>query len=122
MKKQNTRLNIVIQLALIAGIVLIVNLISDNFFKRYDLTDDGRHTISEVSEQYLDTLPQNVFVTIYYGGELPTHYKQFEDGMKTLLDELVISGNGHFDYQFVDPTSDPASCSALRRGSCTPFA
>ncbi len=119
--KKNPRLAILIQLGLIAGIALIVSLISSNFFKRFDLTDDGRHTISEVSGQYLDTLPQNVFVTVYYGGDLPTHYKQFEDGMRTLLDELVLSGNGHFDYQFVDPTSDPGIMKRFSDRQLYPF-
>lgn len=119
--KRKTRLHIVLQLGLIAGIVLVVNLISSNLFKRYDLTDDGRHTISEVSAEYLDTLPQNVFVTVYYGGELPTHYKQFEEGMRTLLDELVISGNGHFDFQFVDPASDPGIMQRFAARQFYPF-
>ncbi len=119
--KQKTRLSILIQLGLVIGIVLVISLISGNFFRRYDLTDDGRHTISEVSKEYLDTLPKNVFVTVYYGGDLPTHYKQFEDGMRTLLDELVLSGNGHFDFQFVDPTTDPGIMKRFADKQLYPF-
>ena len=104
--KQKTKFNFAIQLVIVVGIVVVLNAFSSSIFRRFDLTDDSRHTLSEVSESYLDTLPEQAYVTIYYGGELPTHYKQFEDGMRTLLEELTISSNGHLDYQFVDPGED----------------
>lgn len=106
--QRNGKLNLLVQLMIVLGIVLVVNLISGSVFTRFDLTDDGRHTISEVSAEYLDTLDDRAFVTIYYGGDIPTHYKQFEDGMRTLLEELSLSSNDHLDYQFVDPGEDPS--------------
>lgn len=100
------KFSVALQMLIVIGIVVVLNLFSGSIFRRFDLTDDSRHTISEVSESYLDTLPEQAFVTIYYGGDLPTHYKQFEDGMRTLLEELTLSANGHLDYQFVDPGED----------------
>lgn len=121
MKQKNPKLQILVQLGLVVAILLVVGLISGSFFKRFDLTDDGRHTISDVSTDYLDTLSGNVFVTIYYGGDLPTHYKQFEDGMRTLLDELEIGSGGHFHYQFVDPSSDPGIYGRFQQKGLYPF-
>lgn len=105
--KKHTKRNLLIQVALVAAIVVIVNLISANVFRRIDLTDDNRHTVSNASREYLDSLDQNVFVSVYYGGELPTHYKQLENEMRTFLEELSLHSGGKLDYQFVDPTADP---------------
>ncbi|HHG83894.1 MAG TPA: hypothetical protein ENJ82_04030, partial [Bacteroidetes bacterium] len=101
------RINTTLQILLLVGIVLLVNLISGSYFKRIDLTDDNRHTISEASKDLLKELNQSIFVTVYYGGDLPTHYKQFEDQMRTLLTELNLSSDGKLDFQFIDPTEDP---------------
>jgi ABC-2 type transport system permease protein len=119
--KQKTKLNFALQLLIVVGIVVVINAFSSSIFRRIDLTDDKRHTISEVSESYLDTLPEQAYVTIYYGGELPTHYKQFEDGMRTLLEELTISANGHLDYQFVDPGEDQGIIQRFAAKGLYPF-
>lgn len=119
--KGTTKLNTALQLLIILGILVVANVLSSTLFRRYDLTDDGRHTISEVSKEYLDTLPDQAFVTIYYGGDLPTHYKQFEDGMRTLLDELTLGSNGHLDYQFVDPGDDPGILQRFAAKGLYPF-
>ncbi|MBL0016325.1 MAG: Gldg family protein [Bacteroidetes bacterium] len=119
--KQKTKFNFAIQLVIVVGIVVVLNAFSSSIFRRFDLTDDSRHTISEVSESYLDTLPEQAYVTIYYGGELPTHYKQFEDGMRTLLEELTISSNGHLDYQFVDPGEDQGIIQRFAAKGLYPF-
>lgn len=119
--QQNVKIIIGIQLLVILGIVAVINLISGSVFRRFDLTDDGRHTISEVSKAYLDTLPDQAYVTVYYGGELPTHYKQFEEGMRTLLEEFRSSSNGHLDYQFVDPGDDPSILKRFASKGLYPF-
>jgi ABC-2 type transport system permease protein len=119
--KPKGRLGIAIQLFLVIAIIVILNLFSGSIFKRFDLTDDDRHTISEVSAQYLDTLPDQAFVTIYYGGKLPTHYKQFEDGMRTLLDELTLNSGGHLDYQFVNPGDEPDILNRFAAKGLFPF-
>lgn len=119
--KPKGKMGIAVQLGIILAIIVVLNLISGSIFKRFDLTDDGRHTVSEVSREYLDTLPEQAFVTVYYGGELPTHYKQFEDGMKTLLDELVIGSNDHLDYQFINPEDDPGILQRFAAKGLYPF-
>lgn len=103
-KKQ---INTTIQIAILVAIVLFANLISGSVFRRIDLTDDGRFTVSKASAKLVEELPKQVFVTIYYGGDLPTYYKNFEAGMQTYLQELALSSDDNIDFQFVNPADDP---------------
>ena len=61
--QRNGKFNLLLQLMIVLGIVLVVNLISGSVFTRFDLTDDGRDTLSEVSAEYLDTLDDRAFVS-----------------------------------------------------------
>lgn len=98
----------IISILIAIAIAIVVNLIAGSVYRRIDLTDDERHTISDASAELLQSLPNQVFVTIYYGGDLPTHYKQFEIGMKTLLEEFNLRSDGRLDYQFISPLEDPS--------------
>jgi ABC-2 type transport system permease protein len=90
------------------AIIIVVNLIGENVFHRFDLTDDQRHTVSDASAELLESLPNQVFVTVYYGGDLPTHYKEYEIGMRTFLQALTLKSDGKLDYQFINPIEDPS--------------
>lgn len=101
------KLNVTVQILALLGLILIVNLFASSFFGRADLTDDKRHTISDYSAQLLNQIEHPAFITIYYGGELPLYYKSFEEGMANLMEEMALSSDGNFDYQFVNPQEDP---------------
>lgn len=106
--------NLVIQVLAIIGIVVLVNVFGGSIFSRFDLTDDQRHTISEVSEELVVNLKHPAFVTIYFGGDLPPYYETYEEGMENLLSEMSIASDGMFDYQFIDPSNDPEMLERFR--------
>ncbi|MEM7040516.1 MAG: Gldg family protein, partial [Bacteroidota bacterium] len=93
-------------LALI-GIIVFVNLIGNKLYTRIDLTGDRRHSVSEVSKEIMGNLKSPLFITCYYGGDLPPYYKKFEEGIANYLNELIPYANGNFDFQFVTPKDDP---------------
>jgi ABC-2 type transport system permease protein len=119
--KGNSKLNTTIQILLLVGIVVVVNVLAGSFSKRYDLTDDQRHTVSEVSIDLLENLKSSVFVTVYYGGELPTHYKQLEDQIRTLLTEMQRASDYNLDFQFVNPSEDPTIFRRFAEKQLFPF-
>jgi len=105
--KRKKRINTVLQLLLIVGLIVVVNVFGSSFFSRIDLTDDQRHTISPVSKELLAKLQHPALVTIYFGGELPPYYETYEEAMRNMLDEMRLHGGGNFDYQFINPAEDP---------------
>lgn len=100
-KKLSTTL---IETALGIGVTLAVILLSNTFFLRFDLTEDGRYSVSDVSKELLSGLDKEVFITIYYTGNMPPYYKNLEEGLETYLSELENYAGGNLRFQFVDPT------------------
>lgn len=119
--KGNQKFNTTLQILILVGIVLLVNFIASGISRRIDLTDDNRHTVSDVSVDLLQDLQSSVFVTVYYGGDLPTHYKQLEEQMRTLLREMQIASDFKLDFQFIDPTEDPGIFRRFAEKQLYPF-
>lgn len=100
------KINIAVQTGIVIGILLFLNLIGSRWFRRVDLTEDERFSVSEATVQMLDSLESGVVITVYFTGEMPTKYKYLEDGIRTFLIELSAYSNGNLNFQFKDPTGD----------------
>lgn len=111
-KKQKN--NLLVQVIATIGIIVLINVFGSRIFSRLDLTDDQRHTISEVSKELVVNLKRPAFVTIYFSGDLPPYYENYEEGMENLLSEIAIASDGMFDYQFIDPSNDPEMIERFR--------
>ncbi len=109
MVKMNNRKKIKIQnisrLLTIVGIVLIINIISSNYFKRFDLTAEKRYTLTDYTKKTLQNVEGQIFITVYLDGEdLPLQFKKFRSSVKEILDVFGVYSNENFNYEFVNPT------------------
>jgi gliding-associated putative ABC transporter substrate-binding component GldG len=91
----------------IIGIVILIvlNVAAAHLFFRVDLTEDKRYTISEATQQVLENLDEQVFVTIYLTGDLPASFKRLENSIREQLDEFKVYGGRNIRYVFTDPTA-----------------
>ena len=69
MKKNKTLIYI---LAVIIGLI-IVNVISSNIYKRFDLTKDKRYTLSKVSKSLVENLDAPLVIDVFLEGDFPDH-------------------------------------------------
>ena len=69
MKK--TAINI---LGVLAGLVLI-NFISGKVYKRYDLTEDKRYTLSESSKALVRELEAPIIIDMFLEGDFPSEFR-----------------------------------------------
>jgi gliding-associated putative ABC transporter substrate-binding component GldG len=91
---------------LVVGIVLIVNLISQDFFLRLDFTQGKQYTMSKATKEILRNLEQPVTVKAYYSENLPPDVAKGKKEMKELLIEYSNISKGNLVYEFLDPNSD----------------
>ncbi len=102
MKKQT----ILIQLVVIAAIVVVANLLSNQLYFRLDFTEDKRYTLSEATKDVLDDLGEVITVTAYFSDDLPpqllNNRKDFED----MLIEYEQRSGGNVVYEFINPNED----------------
>ncbi len=100
----NKKKNISVIFILSFGLV-ILNFISNSIYKRFDLTEDGRYTLSKPAIDILNTIDKNIYITVYLEGDFPTEFKRLQIETRQLLEELN-SKNSKIRFKFSDPLDD----------------
>lgn len=97
----------VISLILIGGIILLLNLLSKDFFLRFDLTQDQSYTLSQATKDILDELEEPVTVSAYFTKDLPQQYNKSLTDFKNLLREYSTRSGGMVNFEFINPNESP---------------
>ena len=91
---------------LIAGIVIILNLVSLNVFRRLDLTEGHLFSLSKASKETVRNLDDKLVVKAYFSDDLPAPYNNQARYLRDQLDEYKAYSKGRFQYEFIDPGSE----------------
>ncbi len=86
----------------VIGLLGVVLLCSNSFYKRFDLTKNKRYTLSETSKNTLSKINKNVFVTVFLKGDFPAEFKRLQTETEQFLEELKTE-NSHIHYKFISP-------------------
>lgn len=92
---------------LIIGILFLVNIISTDFFVRFDLTENQRYTLSDATEDIVENLLEPVTVKAYFSENLPPNVAQTRQDFKDLLVEYASMSDGNLVYEFINPNENP---------------
>lgn len=92
---------------LLMGIGLICFL-GRFFYFRIDLTEDKRYSLHAVTKNILADLEEELHVTVYLEGDLPTGFKQLRRATRELLEECKVYARHHLQYQFIDLDKVPS--------------
>lgn len=86
------------------AIILFGYLLSLKFI-RFDLTSEGRYTLSSYTKNILKNLNEKVYVKVYLTGTgLPVTLKNYKRNIKEELDEFKVYAGKNLDYEFIDPS------------------
>jgi gliding-associated putative ABC transporter substrate-binding component GldG len=108
MKKKGGK-SIMTQVLLMIGIVIVVNIISEQLYFRLDLTADRSYTLSKATKNILRSLEEPVTVTAYFTEDVPPQLLQARTDFKDMLIEYANIANGNLVYEFIDPNKDEES-------------
>jgi len=100
--KASIKKNIVSLVILIGGLILL-NVFGNYFYKRFDLTQDKRFTLSEEAKQIVDQVNSPMIVDIFLKGEFPPEFKRLQSETEQLLDEFSAY-NSNIKFEFINPT------------------
>jgi gliding-associated putative ABC transporter substrate-binding component GldG len=89
---------------LVIGLILL-NVIGQHFYKRFDLTHDQRYTLSEVSTSILKEVNNPLFITVYLEGDFPAEFKRLQIETQQFLEELRAE-NANIIIRFENPDDD----------------
>ena len=84
------------------AILIVLNLISNSFFHRFDLTKDHRYTLSQTSLNIIKQVKEPLSIKIYMEGDLPAEFKRLQQESKELLEEFQAY-NSNIVFEFVNP-------------------
>jgi gliding-associated putative ABC transporter substrate-binding component GldG len=86
----------------IISLVLALNVVSNGFFQRFDLTKDKRYTLSTTSLNIIKQVQNPLYVKIYLQGDLPAEFKRLQSETRDLFEEFQAY-NKNIIFEFVDP-------------------
>jgi gliding-associated putative ABC transporter substrate-binding component GldG len=93
------------QLAAIIVVLIVINALSSQFFKRFDLTSDQRYTLSETTLNTLKNVKEPIFIDVFLDGDFPSEFKRLQSETYQLLEEYKAY-NSNIIFKFNDPNGD----------------
>jgi ABC-2 type transport system permease protein len=99
-----------IRLAMVIAILVLVNFIASFLYKRFDLTSEGRYSLSDSTKKLLENSKHKAFIKIYLDGEdLPSGFLRLRNATEDVLKEMNSESGGKIQYEFTNPTKNAAN-------------
>lgn len=90
------------QLGIVFLAIIVINLINNFFFKRFDLTQDKRYTLSETTLNIIESVDSPLYIEVYLEGNFPPEFKRLQNETKQLLEEFTAY-NSNIIFNFKNP-------------------
>ncbi|MEX0997782.1 MAG: gliding motility-associated ABC transporter substrate-binding protein GldG [Flavobacteriaceae bacterium] len=88
----------------VLGLLLLVvalNLIGNQFYNRFDLTQDKRYTLSEAAVETLKAADKPVVVEVLLEGNFPAEFRRLQSETRQILEEFA-SKNSNVKFDFIE--------------------
>lgn len=82
--------------------IILINYIGSKIYKRFDLTEDKRYTLSKTTENILANVDEIIGIKVYLEGDFPAEFKRLQIETKLHLEELKIR-NKNIHFRFINP-------------------
>ncbi|MFN0729931.1 gliding motility-associated ABC transporter substrate-binding protein GldG [Polaribacter gochangensis] len=82
--------------------LLLINFLGNQFYKRFDLTQDKRYTLTNTTTSIIKSVDKVLNVKVYLEGDFPSEFKRLQIETKQFLEELRAV-NSNIRIQFINP-------------------
>ena len=103
-------------IAILLGILLLLNLIGRNWYKRFDLTDNKMYSLSKSSEKVLDKIDDLLTMKVYFSDDLPAQYANNKRYLQDILEEYTAYSSGNLRFEFYSPDDEKLAEDAQKYG------
>lgn len=103
MNRRILRGNSFLQLVLVIGIVVSLNLLGNRHFKRLDLTGDRVHSLSTPAKNLMKRLERPLTVKVFFTSDLEAPYNNHERLFVEKLEEFQAWSGGRMSIEVIDP-------------------
>lgn len=108
-----------IQIIYILIITILVNIIGNFIYKRFDLTQDKRYTLSNSAKETIANIDTPIFIDIFLKGDLPPEFKKLKVETKQILEEFEAF-NSNIKFKFIDPLNGSGETESLLKIGAKP--
>jgi gliding motility-associatede transport system auxiliary component len=83
--------------------LIAINFLSSHIYKRFDLTEDNRYTLSAATKSIVENAQDIITIKVYLQGDFPAEFKRLQIETKQYLEELKAI-NKNIRFRFINPT------------------
>mgnify|MGYP000608470142 CR=1 FL=1 len=87
-------------------LILLLNLIARNWYKRYDFTDTKMYSLSSSTELVIKKIDDLLNIKVYFSENLPGEYGNNRRYLQDILEEYTAISKGKIRFEFFVPDSD----------------
>jgi ABC-2 type transport system permease protein len=103
MKKTNKKIQSYINFGVLLLIIIIVNTLSSVYYKRFDLTNEKRYTLSETSIKLAKSLKEKYYFKLYLDGDMSAKFKQLKLEIRDIAYEFREISGKNLEIEIIDP-------------------
>jgi len=98
---------------LLLAVLVLLNVGGSYFYKRFDLTQDKRYTLSEAAKQTISNVDSPLVIDVLLEGNFPPEFKRLQQEVRQLLEEFTAY-NSNLKFEFIDPLEDSEDREAVQ--------
>ncbi len=121
---KNNKKQSIFQLLIFVGLLLVINVLANQFYTKIDLTEDKRFTLTQPTKDLLRSVDEVVYVKVLLDGDFPAGFKRLQRATIEMLDDFR-SETGNLQYLVENPIAgsieeNNAVKEELRKDGITP--
>jgi ABC-2 type transport system permease protein len=105
MNKREYKKQQLFRLGIVVVSLVLICIVSNILFFRFDLTDDKRYTLSPVTKEILKDLDDIVYIRVYLDGDMPVGFRRMQKAVREMIDEFRVLASSPVHYEFIDPAA-----------------
>ncbi len=86
---------------------ILMAYLSTFVFKRFDLTEEKRHTLTNTTIDLVKSLDDVVYIKVFLEGDFPADYQRLRQSIKEKLDAMRAYAGDKIQYEFINPSEAP---------------
>ncbi len=95
-----------ISIVLFVAILVVINLLSEQFYLRLDFTEDKQYTLSRATKDILQDLTEPITVKAYFSKDVPAQLIKTKNDFREMLVEYGKLSGQMLVYEFTSPNED----------------
>jgi ABC-2 type transport system permease protein len=106
LKDQSAKKNNYVKILGFVIILVLINVIAQHFYTRFDFTKEKRYTLNQKTKDVLGKTQKDIIITVFLDGEIPAAFKRLQNATKDLLSDYKAYSNANIKIIFEDPLKD----------------